>query len=76
MMIFEALFGFIGIGVQPPTPTFGNIIADGAKYIVNYWWISTMPGFSGWWRCSRSISWGRHWNGHATKSWRATDING
>jgi peptide/nickel transport system permease protein len=44
MMIFEALFGFIGIGVQPPTPTFGNIIADGAKYIVNYWWIPTMPG--------------------------------
>jgi peptide/nickel transport system permease protein len=45
MMIFEALFGFIGIGVQPPTPTFGNIIADGAKYIVNYWWIPTLPGF-------------------------------
>ncbi len=44
MMIFEALFGFIGIGVQPPTPTFGNIIADGTKYIVNYWWIPTMPG--------------------------------
>jgi len=44
MMIFEALFGFIGIGIQPPTPTFGNIIADGAKYIVNYWWIPTMPG--------------------------------
>jgi peptide/nickel transport system permease protein len=44
MMIFEALFGFIGIGVQPPTPTFGNIIADGAKYIVNYWWIPTLPG--------------------------------
>jgi len=44
MMIFEALFGFIGIGVQPPTPTFGNIIADGTKYIVNHWWIPTMPG--------------------------------
>ncbi|MGD9537455.1 MAG: ABC transporter permease [Alphaproteobacteria bacterium] len=44
MMIFEALFGFIGIGIQPPTPTFGNIIADGTKYIVNYWWIPTMPG--------------------------------
>ena len=44
MMIFEALFGFIGIGIQPPTPTFGNIIADGTKYIINYWWIPTMPG--------------------------------
>lgn len=44
MMIFEALFGFIGIGIQPPTPTFGNIIADGAKYIINSWWIPTVPG--------------------------------
>ncbi|MBM3518110.1 MAG: ABC transporter permease, partial [Alphaproteobacteria bacterium] len=44
MMIFEAIFGFIGIGIQPPVPTFGNIIADGTKYIVNSWWIPTMPG--------------------------------
>ena len=44
MMIFEALFGFLGIGIQPPTPTFGNIIADGYKYLVNNWWIPTMPG--------------------------------
>lgn len=44
MMIFEAILGFIGIGVQPPTPTFGNIIADGQQYIINAWWISTMPG--------------------------------
>ncbi len=44
MMIFEAILGFIGIGVQPPTPTFGNIIADGRKYLINAWWIATMPG--------------------------------
>ena len=44
MMIFEALFGFLGIGIQPPTPTFGNIIADGYKHLVNSWWIPTMPG--------------------------------
>ena len=44
MMIFEALFGFLGIGIQPPTPTFGNIIADGYKYLINNWWIPTMPG--------------------------------
>ena len=31
MMIFEAILGFIGIGIQPPTPTFGSIIADGAQ---------------------------------------------
>lgn len=44
MMVFEAVLGFLGLGVQPPTPTFGNIIADGRKYLVNAWWIATMPG--------------------------------
>jgi peptide/nickel transport system permease protein len=44
MMIYEAILGFIGIGVQPPIPTFGNIIADGRKYLINAWWIATMPG--------------------------------
>jgi len=44
MMIFEAVLGFLGLGVQPPTPTFGNIIADGRKYLVNGWWIATVPG--------------------------------
>jgi peptide/nickel transport system permease protein len=44
MMIFEAIFGFIGIGIQPPTPTFGTIIADGTKYLINAWWITTIPG--------------------------------
>ncbi|MBH0236367.1 ABC transporter permease [Methylobrevis albus] len=44
MMIFESILGFIGLGVQPPTPTFGNIIADGRKYLLNAWWIATLPG--------------------------------
>jgi peptide/nickel transport system permease protein len=44
MMIFEAIFGFIGIGIQPPTPTFGNIIADGTQYLLNAWWITVIPG--------------------------------
>lgn len=44
MMIFESILGFIGIGIQPPTPTFGTIIADGRKYLINAWWIATMPG--------------------------------
>lgn len=44
MMIFEAILGFLGLGVQPPTPSFGSIIADGRKYLINAWWIATMPG--------------------------------
>ncbi len=44
MMIFEAIFGFIGIGIQPPTPTFGTIIASGTQYLLNAWWITIVPG--------------------------------
>jgi peptide/nickel transport system permease protein len=44
MMIFESILGFLGLGVQPPTPTFGNTIADGRKYLINAWWVATMPG--------------------------------
>jgi len=44
MMIFEAIFGFIGIGIQPPTPTFGTIISSGTQYLLNAWWITVAPG--------------------------------
>ncbi|WP_034387424.1 ABC transporter permease [Comamonas composti] len=44
MMIFEAIFGFIGIGMQPPTPTFGSIISSGTQYLLNAWWITIVPG--------------------------------
>lgn len=44
MMIFEAILGFLGLGVQPPTPSFGTIISDSRKYLINAWWIATMPG--------------------------------
>jgi peptide/nickel transport system permease protein len=44
MMIFEAIFGFMGIGIQPPTPTFGTIISSGTQYLLNAWWITIVPG--------------------------------
>jgi peptide/nickel transport system permease protein len=44
MMIFEAILGFLGLGIQPPTPSFGSMIADSRKYLLNAWWIATMPG--------------------------------
>ena len=43
-ILAEATLSFLGVGVQPPTPTFGSIIADGRKYLLNAWWIATMPG--------------------------------
>jgi len=44
MMIFEAILGFLGLGIQPPAPSFGSIIADSRKYLLNAWWIGTIPG--------------------------------
>jgi peptide/nickel transport system permease protein len=44
MMIFEAMLSFLGLGIQPPTPSFGTMIADGRKYMLNAWWISSIPG--------------------------------
>jgi peptide/nickel transport system permease protein len=46
MIIAEASLGFLGLGVQPPTPTWGNILADGRDYIGDAWWIATLPGLA------------------------------
>ena len=46
MIIMEASLGFLGLGVQPPTPTWGNMLADGRDYIRSAWWIATFAGFA------------------------------
>ena len=46
MIQFEAALGFLGLGVQPPTPTWGNMLADGRDYIRDAWWISAFPGIA------------------------------
>ncbi len=38
------MLSFLGIGVQPPTPSLGNVIADGKDYLNTAWWVSTFPG--------------------------------
>ena len=44
IIIWEAVLGFIGLSLLPPTPTLGNIMGDGKNYIITAWWISTLPG--------------------------------
>jgi peptide/nickel transport system permease protein len=44
MMIFETILGFLGLGVPPPAPSFGTMISDGRKYLINAWWIASCPG--------------------------------
>jgi peptide/nickel transport system permease protein len=45
IIVLEALLGFLGLGIQPPTPSLGNIMADGKNYLpLGKWWITTLPG--------------------------------
>jgi len=46
MIIAEASLTFLGLGVQPPTPAWGSMVADGRKYLTTAWWISTFPGLA------------------------------
>jgi peptide/nickel transport system permease protein len=42
----EAALGFLGLGVPPPHPSWGNMLSDGREYIQDAWWISTFPGLA------------------------------
>lgn len=44
IVLFEAALSFLGLGVPPPTPTWGSMIADGRGYIETAWWMSVFPG--------------------------------
>lgn len=45
-ILVEASLSFLGLGVQPPTPSWGNMIADGRDALVTAWWIATFPGLA------------------------------
>jgi len=44
MVLFEAGLSFLGLGVQPPTPSWGAILSAGRSYMTTAWWISIFPG--------------------------------
>ena len=43
-MLLEAGLSFLGLGVQPPAPSWGNMIASGRDTLVNAPWVATAPG--------------------------------
>ncbi len=45
-ILTESALSFLGIGVQPPTPSWGNILTSGKDYIEFAWWLSFFPGFA------------------------------
>ncbi|MEA2584632.1 MAG: peptide/nickel transport system permease protein [Thermomicrobiales bacterium] len=46
MILAESALSFLGLGVPPPTPTWGSIVGEGREYIDVAWWIITFPGIA------------------------------
>jgi peptide/nickel transport system permease protein len=46
MIVAESSLSFLGLGIPPPTPTWGSIISGGRQYLSQAWWVSTFPGFA------------------------------
>lgn len=46
VIIVEAALSFVGAGTPPPTPSWGNMVADGREWITTAWWVSTLPGIA------------------------------
>lgn len=46
VIILEASLSFLGLGVQPPTASWGAMVADGRAFILESWWVSTFPGLA------------------------------
>lgn len=45
-IIRETFLSFLGLGIQPPTPSWGLMLAEGRDYILTVWWLSTLPGIA------------------------------
>jgi peptide/nickel transport system permease protein len=44
LILLESSLSFLGLGIQPPTPSWGNLISEGQAVLVQSWWIATFPG--------------------------------
>lgn len=46
VIVLEASLSFLGVGVPPPAPSWGSMVADGRSYIASAWWLCMVPGFA------------------------------
>lgn len=46
MIIMESFLSFLGLGVQPPTPSWGGMLGEGRVYMLTHWWLATFPGLA------------------------------
>jgi peptide/nickel transport system permease protein len=44
VILTAAGLGFLGLGAQPPTPEWGAMVAAGRQFIIDQWWVATIPG--------------------------------
>ena len=45
-ILIEASLSFLGLGIQPPTPSWGYMLAAGREFITIAWWLTTFPGLA------------------------------
>ncbi|MBU1837912.1 MAG: ABC transporter permease [Alphaproteobacteria bacterium] len=46
IILTAAGLGFLGLGAQPPQPEWGAMIAAGRRFMIDFWWVATMPGIA------------------------------
>lgn len=46
IMVAVVTLGYLGLGVQPPTPDWGTMISDGQLFLTTRWWVPTLPGLA------------------------------
>lgn len=45
-ILAESSLSFLGLGIQPPTPSWGNMLGEGRDYLASAWWLSVFPGIA------------------------------
>jgi len=44
VIVIESALSFLGLGIQPPTPSWGGMLSQGRRYLLNQWWVAVFPG--------------------------------
>ena len=46
LILLESTLSYLGLGIPPPTPSWGNMVAEGRNFLAGAWWVSTLPGLA------------------------------